>query len=58
MADVLTKGDVLYDGRVVDKMLTSDGALATLTLGDPRRFRREEYLVAKREVSNQPVKKE
>jgi hypothetical protein len=58
MADVLTKGNAFYDGRVVDKMLTSDGGLATLTLGDPRRFRREEYLAAKAkgEESTQPNK--
>ena len=57
MADVLTKGDVLYDGRVVDKMLTSDGGLAALTLGDPRRFRREEYWQLSEGCRIKPVKK-
>ena len=46
-ADVLTKADGLYQGRVVDKVLGNDSELVTITLGDPRRFRRKEYLDAK-----------
>ncbi len=48
-ADVLTKADVLYRGRVVDKMLAPDGSLASITLAGPGRFRRADYLDAKRQ---------
>jgi hypothetical protein len=45
--DVLTKSDTLYQGRLADKALASDGSLASITLADPRRFRRKEYMIAK-----------
>jgi len=43
-ADVLTKGNALYQGRVQDKMLNQDGSLHSITLANPRRFQREEFL--------------
>lgn len=46
-ADVLTKGNVLYQGFVADKFLTSDGELSAIILAQPRRFRREEYMKVK-----------
>ena len=46
-ADVLTKSGVLYQGRVQDKMLGSDGGLQSITLAHPRRFLREEFGAAK-----------
>jgi hypothetical protein len=42
-ADVLTTSDVLYQGRVQDKMLNPDGSLHSITLANPRRFLREQY---------------
>jgi hypothetical protein len=45
--DVLTKMDILYQGRFEEKSLASDGSLVSLTLGDPKRFRREEYTAEK-----------
>jgi hypothetical protein len=47
-ADVLTKNDVLYTGFVKDHTLATDGSLRSIILADPRRFRREEYLWAKK----------
>jgi len=41
--DVLTKMDILYQGRFEAKSLAADGTLVSLTLGEPKRFRREEY---------------
>lgn len=46
--DVLTKGGIMYSGRLADKMLMADGSLESLTLEGPRRFRREQYLEAKK----------
>jgi hypothetical protein len=58
-ADVLTRKDGLYSGRVVDKSLAADGSLAFITLASPRRFRRAEYLDAKHlENRAEPVKPE
>ncbi len=42
-ADVLTKGGVLYQGRVQEKMLSADGSLHSITLSNPRRFLREQF---------------
>lgn len=42
-ADVLTKANVLYQGRVQDKMLSPDGSLHRITLASPRRFLREKF---------------
>ena len=42
-ADVLTRSGSLYQGRVADKVLTPDGSIQSLTLTDPKRFRREEH---------------
>ncbi|MFP5249404.1 MAG: hypothetical protein ACLGP3_06225, partial [Acidobacteriota bacterium] len=42
--DVLTKGGVVYSGRLSDKALSPTGELESLTLDGPRRFRREQYL--------------
>ena len=46
--DVLTKTDGLYQGRLAEKVLGKDGDLSTLTLAEPKRFRREEYIEEKR----------
>jgi hypothetical protein len=53
-ADILTKSDNLYQGYVVDKFLTSTGELNAIILADPRRFRREEYMEAKRTTTTKP----
>jgi hypothetical protein len=42
-ADVLTKSNTLYQGRVQDKMLNPDGGLHSITLASPRRFLREQF---------------
>jgi len=42
-ADVLTKANALYQGRVQEKMLNADGSLHSITLANPRRFLREEF---------------
>jgi hypothetical protein len=42
-ADVLTKGGILYQGKVTEKILGPEGKLETLTLSDPRRFLREQF---------------
>ena len=44
--DVLTKQGILYQGRLGDKVLAADGALASITLAEPKRFRREQYCEA------------
>ena len=49
MADVLTKTGVLYQGTIQDRMLNSDGSLASVTLANPRRFERAEFRKAKEE---------
>jgi hypothetical protein len=46
--DVLIGTDKLYQGRFVDKMLGPDGSLLSITLAQPKRFRREEYIEAKK----------
>jgi hypothetical protein len=46
--DVLTKMDILYQGQLADKMLAADGSLVSVTLADPRRFNREQYLEDKK----------
>jgi len=50
--DVLAKNDILYAGRLADKVLSPTGELQSVTLGKPRRFKREEYLDAKKAGSN------
>ena len=47
MADVLTKTGILYQGTVQDRMLNSDGSLASITLANPRRFERDDFRKAK-----------
>jgi hypothetical protein len=42
-ADVLTKVGILYKGRVSQYILGRDGALSSLILEVPFRFRRDEY---------------
>jgi hypothetical protein len=39
---------ILYQGRFVDKTISTDGSLVSLTLSSPRRFQRDEYIEAKR----------
>lgn len=46
--DILTNSDKLYQGRFADKMLAADGSLLSITLADPKRFRRDEFLEAKK----------
>ncbi len=46
-ADVLTRTNALYQGRVQDKMLNPDGSLHSMTLANPRRFLRDEFLAQK-----------
>ncbi len=46
VADILTKSNTLYQGRIQDKMLHADGSLHTVTLASPRRFLREEFHLA------------
>jgi hypothetical protein len=60
-ADVLTRSNALYQGRVQDKMLGANGELLSLTLSEPRRFLREEFqreLVTGLEVSTDDFWKE
>ena len=42
--DILTKTGVVYSGALEDKAIGSDGNLLTLTLREPKRFRRDQYL--------------
>lgn len=46
VVDILTKANILYQGRIQDKMLNPDGSLHTITLASPRRFLREEFRIA------------
>jgi hypothetical protein len=42
--DILTKNGIMYQGRFADKVLAPDGSLVSITLDQPRRFRREEFV--------------
>lgn len=42
--DVLTKSGLMYQGVLEDKALTSDGTLLNITLAEPMRFQREQFL--------------
>ncbi|WP_419805191.1 hypothetical protein [Terriglobus sp.] len=57
--DILTKSNILYQGRLEDRQLGADGALVSVTLAEPRRFRRDQYLAhqASREKSSKSTKK-
>jgi hypothetical protein len=55
-ADVLTKGNILYRGEVADKTLNGDGGLTSIILESPIRFRREEYMEAKKSLTGKPNK--
>ena len=46
--DVLTKSDNLYQGRLADKTLGPDGSLVTITMAEPSKFRRAQYLEAQK----------
>jgi hypothetical protein len=46
--DVLTKTGTLYQGALSNKMLGTDGSLQNLTLSNPRRFRRDQFLEARK----------
>jgi hypothetical protein len=46
--DVMTKMNILYQGRLADKTLGPDGSLVSITLADPQRFVRPAYLDAKK----------
>ncbi|MCU1318888.1 MAG: hypothetical protein JWP98_406 [Edaphobacter sp.] len=54
-ADVLTKSNTLYQGRVQDKMLNPDGSLHSITLASPRRFLREQFQKAKDELPDTEI---
>lgn len=54
-ADIITKGDLLYRGEVVDKTLNAEGSLNCLILASPLRFRRIEYLEAKKTAATKPI---
>lgn len=45
--DVLTKADLLYQGRLHEKMLNADGTLISISLANPKRFDRPAYVEAK-----------
>lgn len=47
--DIMTKGDVLYQGVLADKSLAPDGTLIFVVLAEPRRFKYPEYLEAKKQ---------
>ncbi len=53
--DILTKANILYAGRLADKVLTSSGDLQSVTLRNPRRFRRDEYLKARESGVNAKI---
>ena len=57
--DVLTKSNILYQGRLEDRQLGADGALVSITLAEPRRFRRDQYLAHQttKDVSKRSTKK-
>jgi hypothetical protein len=42
--DVLARSGNLYQGRLADKTLGPDGMLVTVTLAEPSKFRREQYV--------------
>lgn len=46
--DVMTKMNILYQGRLADKTLGPDGSLVSITLADPKRFQRTAYVEAKK----------
>jgi hypothetical protein len=46
-ADVLTKLDVLFRGTLIEHHLASDGALISITLAGPQKFKRKELLEAR-----------
>lgn len=50
--DILTKSNILYAGRLADKVLTGTGDLQSVTLRNPKRFKRGEYLRAKKSGDN------
>jgi hypothetical protein len=45
--DVLTKLDVLFRGTLIEHHLASDGALVSITLAEPQKFKRKELLEAR-----------
>jgi hypothetical protein len=54
--DVMTKRGVLYDGSLKEKMLAGDGTLHSLTLEEPRRFKFDQFVAARKDDAT--VKKE
>lgn len=53
--DILTKNGIMYAGRLSDKVMAASGDLQSITLGNPRRFRREDYLKARENDPNKKV---
>jgi hypothetical protein len=47
--DVMTKGNILYQGVLADKTLAADGGLISVVLAEPKRFKYEEYVEAKKQ---------
>lgn len=44
--DAMTKGGMLYQGQFADRLLGPDGSLVSITLREPKRFKRDQYLAA------------
>jgi hypothetical protein len=46
--DVMTKADILYRGRLEEHHLAQDGSLVSITLKEPRKFKRQEFLESRK----------
>jgi hypothetical protein len=51
--DIMTKANVLYQGRLADRMLGGDGSLLSITLDDPKRFKWDQYQEDRKEAQTQ-----
>jgi hypothetical protein len=47
--DVMTKRGTLYSGGLKEKVLSSDGTLQSVTLAEPRRFKYDQYVDARKQ---------
>ena len=55
--DVMTRMNILYQGRLADKTLGPDGSLVSITLADPKRFQRTAYVETKKiDPNTDPLK--
>jgi hypothetical protein len=48
VVDILTKSGILYSGTLEDKVVGADGNLQTVTLRYPKRFRRDQFVEARK----------